>query len=179
MAYWLELRSMFANYKVPYPILVLRNSFLIVEERWQQKLERMGLAAADIFKPEEDLINELVKKESRQQLDLEKEIAAANDYYEHLKVISKPIDPSLSQHVEAIKPIMELEKKFLKAERRKFEEQQKQISQIRSALFPLNNLQERIENIIPYYAKWGRSFIDLIYKNSLGLETEFVILEEN
>jgi len=33
LAYWLELKNIFEHYKVPYPVLVLRNSFLIVEKK--------------------------------------------------------------------------------------------------------------------------------------------------
>ena len=50
LAYWLEFKPMFDHYRVPYPMLVLRNSFLIVEKKWKEKMERSGLAAADIFK---------------------------------------------------------------------------------------------------------------------------------
>jgi bacillithiol biosynthesis cysteine-adding enzyme BshC len=182
LAYWLEFKPMFDHYGVPYPILVLRNSFLLVEKKWKEKMERSGLGLSDIFKSEEDLINDLVRRESRNQLGLEKEIADANQYYEHLRTLSGTIDPSLSQHVEslqskAIKPIMELEKKLLKAEKRKFEEQQKQIAHIKSGLFPLDNLQERIENFIPYYARWGKKFLDVLFEHSLSLEQEFTILE--
>ena len=66
----------------------------------------------------------------------------------------------------------------MKAEKRKFEEQQKQIIQIKSGLFPLENLQERIENFIPYYARWGRDFLKMVYDHSPGLEQEFTLLEE-
>jgi hypothetical protein len=66
----------------------------------------------------------------------------------------------------------------LKAEKRKFAELQRQIILIRSALFPLNGLQERVDNFTPYYASRGKAFIDAIYKHSLTTEQEFVVLEE-
>ncbi|MFZ1453760.1 MAG: bacillithiol biosynthesis BshC, partial [Ferruginibacter sp.] len=72
-----------------------------------------------------------------------------------------------------------LEKKMLRAEKKKFEAQQRQLHKLRSQLFPHNNLQERIENFMPFYAKWGKDFIKIIYDNSLALEQEFVILEES
>ena len=34
LAYWLELRDLFLHYKIPYPLLILRNSFLLVEEKY-------------------------------------------------------------------------------------------------------------------------------------------------
>jgi bacillithiol synthase len=48
---------------------------------------------------------------------------------------------------------------------------------LKAALFPGDGLQERTENIIPFYAKWGSSFIEALYKYSPALETEFTVLE--
>jgi len=182
-AYWLELKNLFDNYSVPYPLLVIRNSFLIIENKWKEKIGKAGLASSDIFREESVLLNDRVKKESSNQLSLEKEIAAAENYYDHLKSIAARIDASMLQHVEslstkAIKEIKELEKKLLRNEKRKFENIQRQIHEIKAALFPLDNLQERIENFIPYYALWGKAFIEVLYKYSLALEQEFVVLEE-
>ena len=40
LAYWLELKDLFNHYKVPYPVLILRNSFLVVENKWKEKIEK-------------------------------------------------------------------------------------------------------------------------------------------
>jgi bacillithiol synthase len=67
---------------------------------------------------------------------------------------------------------------MLRAEKKKFEAQQRQLHKLLSKLFPHNALQERIENFMPFYAKWGRGFFTSVHENSLGLEQEFVIIEE-
>ncbi|HLY69663.1 MAG TPA: bacillithiol biosynthesis cysteine-adding enzyme BshC [Puia sp.] len=182
-AYWLELKNLFEHYAVPYPMLVLRNSFLIIEKEWATKINKAGFTMADVFKSENELISELVKKESTNKISLEKEITEAENFYGNLKSIGEHVDATLVQHVEALqakalKEIKEFEKKLLRNEKRKFEDVRRQIHEIKSVLFPLNNLQERIENFIPYYARWGKAFIDLLYKNSLALQQEFVVLEE-
>jgi bacillithiol biosynthesis cysteine-adding enzyme BshC len=184
LAYWLEFKNLFAYYKVPYPVLILRNSFLIIERKWKEKIERIGITAADIFKSQELLLNELVKRESQQQVTLLEEVSHADEYYGHLKSIAGNIDETLVTHVsalqtKALKSLLSLEKKMLRAEKKKFDGQQAQIIKIKSALFPQGSLQERLENFMPYYAKWGAGFIDIILKNSLTLEQEFVILTEN
>ena len=184
MAYWLELKGLFNHYKVPYPVLILRNSFLIIEKKWKERIHKLGLTEMDIFKPLEQLINQHVKKNSANQLSLGKEKEAAIQYYDKLKLVSSQIDITLKKHVEslekkAIHHIDQLEKKILKAEKRKFEDQQRQIQSLKAALFPFNNLQERIENFMPYYAKWGHNFISLLYQYSLSIEQEFIVLEEN
>ena len=72
----------------------------------------------------------------------------------------------------------ELEKKMRRAEKRKFEEQQRQIQKINEALFPNEGLQERVENFSWFYAKWGKDFIGELLSNSLAFEQEFTILTE-
>ncbi|HMH20612.1 MAG TPA: bacillithiol biosynthesis cysteine-adding enzyme BshC [Puia sp.] len=182
-AYWLEFKDLFAHYNVSFPVLILRNSFLLLEEQWNEKLENAGVTVTKIFTPEEELINELVRRQSQQRLNLEQEITEATLFYEKLKKLSGSVDPTLSQHVEALQakalaPLKDLEKKLLKAEKRKFNDQRRQIHTIQSALFPLNGLQERIDNFLPWYAKRGRKFIGDLYAQSLSLEQEFVILAE-
>ncbi len=65
---------------------------------------------------------------------------------------------------------------MLRAEKRKYSDQQRQIQMIKAALFPNSGLQERVENFSGFYAKWGRIFIEELYANSLKLEQEFTVL---
>jgi len=183
MAYWLELKDLFTHRKVPYPVLVLRNSFLIIEKKWKERSDKLHLTAMDIFKPAEELINDLVKASSKNQLSLDNELADAKLFYDKVRNIASQVDSTLAQHTEALQAkalrlLKNLEKKLLRAEKRKFADQSRQIHSLKSALFPLNNLQERVENFMPYYAKWGKEFISALYQNSLALEQEFVVLEQ-
>jgi bacillithiol synthase len=184
IAYWLELKKVFDAVNVPYPVLVLRNSFMIVEKDYGIKAKKLGFSISDLFKPEQDLMNSLVERESNLQLSVKKEQQALNDIYEKLKIISGAVDITLTKHTEALQikalqKIDALQKKMLRAEKKKFEAQQRQLHKLKATLFPNNNLQERIENLIPFFAKWGDDFIKNIYENSLGLQQEFVILGEN
>ena len=182
-AYWLELKDLFTHYQVPFPVLVLRNSFLIVEKKWQEKIHKLGLQSKDFFQPEQQLLTLLVSRHKNGELKLKQELEATERLYELLKNKAAAIDKSLLQHVEAlqartIKPIQELEKKLLRAEKKKYETEQRQIHAIQSALFPNNGLQERVDNFMPWYALWGKSFIQKVYEHSSTLEQEFIILEE-
>jgi bacillithiol synthase len=183
IAYWLQLKKVFDAVDVPYPVVVLRNSFLFVQKGYGIRVKELGFLINDLFKPEQALMNTLVKKESGLQLSLDKEQQALHDIYEKLKTISGAVDSTLTNHTEALQTkalqkISILQKKMLRAEKKKFEAQQRQLNKLKAALFPHNNLQERIENLIPYYATYGDSFIKTLYKNSLALQQEFVILKE-
>jgi bacillithiol biosynthesis cysteine-adding enzyme BshC len=184
IAYWLELKAVFDFYKVPFPMLVLRNSFLLIEEKWKEKMNQLQLSVEDSFKSDEVLLNELVLKTSSHTLKLSDSLSEAEALYEHLKKVSTAVDPTLVNHVEALKTktiyrLQELEKKIFRAEKRKFDEQRRQIEQVKAALFPNHGLQERIDNFSAYYSKWGSGFIAELYKHSLGLEQEFVVMEIN
>lgn len=181
IAYWLELKGVFNNYNVPYPVLVLRNSFLIIEKKWKEKIDKLHIPVPGIFKDERTLMNELVKRESENQLTLAGEITNFTSYYDRLKTVAGQVDDTLTVHVaalqtRAIKPLQELEKKLLRAERRKYEVEKRQISAVKKALFPNNSLQERVDNFMPYYAKWGKDFIKTIYVHSLTLEQQFIVI---
>ena len=183
VAYWLQLKALFEHYKVSFPVLLLRNSFLIIEKKWQKKISKLGFSTEDFFLPELDLINRVVENESKRQLKLNGTFSNAEEFYNHIKEQVASIDSSLAKHVEALKvkslhQLHELEKKMLRAEKRKFTDQQRQIKAIKKQLFPANGLQERYDNMLYYYAKWGKDFISKLYEHSLNLEQEFVLMQE-
>ncbi|MFZ1304719.1 MAG: bacillithiol biosynthesis cysteine-adding enzyme BshC [Ferruginibacter sp.] len=184
IAYWLELKNVFEAVQVPFPVLILRNSFLLAAEKHAEKTRALGFSVKDLFKAENDLLNVLVKRDSEVQLSLQKEKQDIQAFYAGLQKTAGAVDSTLQPHTaalgkQALRKIEALEKKMLRAEKKKFEAQQRQLHKLRSQLFPHNNLQERIENFMPFYAKWGKDFIKIIYDNSLALEQEFVILEES
>ncbi|GAA4750893.1 bacillithiol biosynthesis cysteine-adding enzyme BshC [Flavisolibacter ginsenosidimutans] len=183
LAYWLQLKDLFETYGVSYPVLVLRNSFLVIEEKWKKKIERLGISTQQLFLPEEELIKVLVKERAEHPVSLNGNFETAVELYGRIKEQATNVDATLSQHVAAIqarslKALQELEKKMLRAEKRKHTDLQSQVHKIKATLFPNNGLQERVENFSRFYAKWGRSFIEELYNNSLTLEQQFTVLEE-
>jgi bacillithiol biosynthesis cysteine-adding enzyme BshC len=182
-AYWLQLKGLFEHCKIPFPILVLRNSFLVIEKKWQDKITKLGFESDDFFLPDQELLNKLVIRDSKNEIKLNGDLNELEQLYANFKKQATAIDTTLARHVDnlkikSIKNLHELEKKMLRAEKRKFAAQQRQIQAIKSQLFPGNGLQERKDNISYYYAKWGKEFINILYQNSLSLEAEFVTIRE-
>jgi len=184
LAYWLELKKVFAASEVPYPVLLLRNSFALIRGRQEAIMQKLGFTIKDLFQPAVFLINELVKTASQHSLDLSEELRTASTYYTALKEKAGKIDASLGDHVsaieaKAIKRLAELEKKLLRAEKRKFDIQQQQISAFKQSVFPANSLQERTDNLSAWYARYGKEFMQMIHKASLGLEPDFIWITVN
>lgn len=181
LAYWLELKDVFEAVGIPYPVLLLRNSFLLVKKEQSVKLKQLGIADAALFSDEFILINDLVKRESMNQISLSKEIGQAKEYYSGLQTIAGAVDKTLSEHVEALekkalKKLTELEKKLLRAERFKYETQQNQIAKLKQDLFPGKSLQERVDNFSIYYATYGKAWLQMMYEVSTGLNKGFGVI---
>ncbi len=180
-AYWLQLKKLFENYKVPFPVLILRNSFLVVEKKWREAIAALGFDVEDFFSKEQELINKWVQRQTKVNIKLEAPLQEVQKLYDSLKNQVAAVDTTLEKHVEALKAgtvysLQELEKKMLRAEKRKYADQQQQLQKIKSRLFPKDGLQERFENISYYYSVFGPDFIKRLYENSPAMEQEFTIL---
>jgi uncharacterized protein YllA (UPF0747 family) len=66
---------------------------------------------------------------------------------------------------------------MLRAEKRKFADIKNQLSKIFGSLFPGDELQERTENFMMHYSKYGNHFFEVLYDHSLTFGQEFCILE--
>ena len=184
LAYWLELKSLFNHYNVPFPILIVRNSFLLLEEKWKEKMDRLGIETADLFKSEWELLDQFVKKQSGNQLSLAREKDELKEFYEKQQEVATQVDKSLKQHIaaleaKALKKLDALEKKMVRAEKRKYVEEQKLVHELKQALFPNGDLQERVENFLPYYSRMGKEFLKCLYNCSLTLEQQFTVIQLN
>jgi bacillithiol biosynthesis cysteine-adding enzyme BshC len=184
LAYWIELKKVFQQADVPYPVLLLRNSFLVMNEKQYQTIKNLGLQEADIFKEEHALMKQIVDINTSSKYALNGELKSFEDLYIILENRSAEIDVTLKHHTEAlktkaIKKLVELEKKLLRAEKRKFSEQQQQIQKIKSFLFSSGSLQERVENVSGFYAEHNKEFLHSVYQHSKGLPQGFCILVLN
>ncbi len=183
IAYWLELKKVFEEAGAFFPALILRNSFTIINKKVNESIFSLGLQTAEIFKSEKLLLEEMVKRESTIKLDLKDEKESFKAVYEQIKNVAGTIDSTLNCHVHALRTqalnkLEILEKKMLKAEKKKFDAQQRQIHKMKLALYPNGNLQERVDNVLEYVSVYGNEFINDLYNNSNGLGNEFTILTE-
>lgn len=183
LSYWLQLKELFDHYKVPFPVLVLRNSFMIVEKKWNEKIFKLGFNTDEIFHSEEKLLSGFVSRESKNPTHLNGRLTEANALYENIRKQAASVDKTLEQHVAALQErtlfrLKELEKKMLRAEKRKHNDARQQISHVKQHLFPGNGLQERHDNILYYLARFGKSVLSHLYENSPSLEQQFTVITE-
>jgi uncharacterized protein YllA (UPF0747 family) len=180
-AYWLELKELFTHYQVPFPVLILRNSFLIASKEQSNQLNNIGFNLEDLFQSDFELMNQLVHKYSENSTELLPELASVKTIFDDIKTKAGNVDKTLLAHIEALqtqlnKKLVGVEKKLMRAEKKKFETLQNKLQKVKNQLFPNNSLQERQDNFMYFYAKFGKSFLDEIYHHSPAIRQEFGIL---
>lgn len=183
LVYWLELKSTFDFYGETFPVLILRNSGLLMSSEAAAKIQKMELKPADIFQPADQIKNNWVASHSQHQLTLKEEWRELQCIFEKLKLRAAKIDDTLAPSTEAVQArlkhaIDNLEKKLVRAEKRNYSIRLEQIDHIKAELFPNNSLQERTENFGLFYVKWGQTFIDELIRHFEPLEFKFTVLTE-
>lgn len=181
LAYWLELKEVFQQAGVSYPMLVLRNSFLLTDGKQEKQIKQLGLPVEDLFLPEHELMKKIVDINTNNSYRLNGKMESFEGLYDKLLQQANEIDASLNDHVlslktKALKKLTELEKKLLRAEKRKFVEQQQHIKKLKASLFPGDSLQERIENFSSYYAKSNKNFMNEILQHSRAFDQQFGLI---
>ncbi len=183
LSYWLELRGLFDHLGVSYPALILRNSVLWVDRDSNQKLEQLGIAPADLFAGTEEVVAGFVTTHSQTDLSLTASKSALDRIFSGLEEPASGIDPSLLESVRAhrtraLHQVDRIAEKFLRAQKKKMEIQVARIRALKEKLFPGASLQERKENFIPFYCRYGPLFFDTLYQELDPLIGQFTIITE-
>jgi bacillithiol biosynthesis cysteine-adding enzyme BshC len=181
IAYWLELKSFFEHSNLTFPILLLRNSVLLATEKQASKADRLNLTWGELFLKPRTLSNKRIAEYSEFQLDFSEQKVFLQEQFEKLFAIAAKTDASFlgavkAQQAKQIKGLENLEKRLLKAEKRKHSEELARIIDIQEALFPNNSLQERFTNFSEFYLQYGNSLIEKLIAELDPLDNQFNII---
>jgi bacillithiol biosynthesis cysteine-adding enzyme BshC len=179
IAYWLELKSNFNSQHVTFPILMLRNSFVVATEKQMEKMEKLHISWSDLFLPQEELIHQKTKELSLFKIDFSEQKETLRKQFAELLKIAEQTDKSFigavkAQEAKQIKGLENLEKRLLKAEKRVHIERLDRITDIQNQLFKNGSLQERKNNFSEYYSKKFKNDVVLL---SNPLNTHFKIIK--
>ena len=157
VVYWLQLKKVFDHYRVPFPILLPRNFGMVIESHIAKKYEKTGLALHELFDEKNLLFNHWVTKNSNHQLTVEEELQKIKSQFEELRKRAENIDTTLGPLVVAENKrtqngLERIQRKMLRAEKRKHDDRLRQIEVVKDHLFPNNSLQERVDNFLNFYS---------------------------
>ena len=179
--YWMQLKSTFSFNKIVYPILMLRNSVLIANDTISKKVNLLGFDICDFFYDDVELHKRYMSRTSDVEININSELVKLDDLFSSL--LSKTIDEGVKSSILAekqkqVNALKKIEHKLLKLEKQKHQNALSQISVIKTKLFPNNVLQERHENFIPFYLKYGVEFFDLLKKELKLFERKFILFSD-
>ncbi len=182
IAYWLELKSMFEAMDIPLPTLLLRNSALVVSEKTKKKTEKLNLKIPDFFLEQNNLINKKIREISNINIDFSPQKELLEKQFADLYELAEQTDRSFlgavkAQEIKQKKGLDKLEKRLLKAQRRKLKDHVQRVTELRNELFPNESLQERILNFSELYSDLGEGFIPRLLDALKPLQADFIILE--
>jgi len=181
LAYWLQLKNYFKSVNVPFPILLLRNSVVLKSEKQDKKLRALNISTSDLFLKFHSFINKKVREISDVEIDFSKQKEHLKKEFETLYDLSEQTDKSFKSAVKAqeakqLKALDYLEKRLLKAQKRKLSDEVKRMSVLKNELFPEGNLQERTLNFSEIYSEYGTSFIKLLQEELDPLDLKFSMI---
>lgn len=181
LAYWLQLKPLFEQYKVFYPALFLRQSVHIISKNSRELLRQTGFGIQDIFDAESNLTKRFLLQKNGATWDLHSEMQAIESSFMPLANNATKIDASLERAAAAtivkIKTqIKNLERKMYRAEKNKEAIAIAKIKRLKSASHPQGILQERIENFSTYYLQFGWRIFDEIKGHIRPFDNQFMIM---
>ncbi len=182
VAYWLQLMTLFEHYHVFYPTILLRQSVLWIDHTQSQLRKQLLLSTEEIFKPEVQIVRDYVSANSTDAWQTNEETKAIETIFQGLRQKAVSLDPTLGSSAEAAlakmrRQLTTLEKKMLRAEKRKMQTQLLKITRLKNVLFPRNSLQERVENFSEYYLRYGSAFFDVLKEGIKPLADQFLVIE--
>lgn len=181
-AYWLELKSYFDAVEVPFPILLLRNSVQVLSEKQAKKLSNLNITKEEIFLNQHELLSKKVIENSDLEISFKDKKEFLKKQFLELKEVATKTDVTFLNAVNAqerkqIKGLENLEKRLLKAEKKRQNDLIERITKLLNSLLPNQSLEERQRNFSEYYLEYGNTFIKTLKTVLKPLELEFTILE--
>ncbi|OIN56997.1 bacillithiol biosynthesis cysteine-adding enzyme BshC [Arsenicibacter rosenii] len=154
--YWMQLKSVFDHYNLPFPILMPRNFALYVPRVSAKRIARLGITPEDLFRNTFELKRDFVEQHAHNALKFGKESKLVNQALEMMLQKAMLVDPTLEKAVLAetkrfANAVTNLEKKMRRAEERNQAVGVSQLLAVKNELFPGDGLQERSENYLTFY----------------------------
>ncbi|WNH10128.1 bacillithiol biosynthesis cysteine-adding enzyme BshC [Thalassobellus suaedae] len=181
IAYWFQLKQFFNKVNVPFPVLLLRNSVLIQSESQSKKLQKLNILDKDVFLKRDAFINKKVRDISNIDIDFSEQKDYLVQQFQSLYKLAEQTDESFigavkAQEVKQLKGLDNLEKRLLKAQKRKLSDQVLRMTELQNELFPNQSLQERNTNFSEFYLEYGNQLIPKLIENLEPLKSEFIII---
>jgi uncharacterized protein YllA (UPF0747 family) len=176
-----RIKIFFNSVNITFPILLVRNSVLLATEKQGKKANKLELNWNDLFSKQADLVNAKTTQLSEFPIDMSTLKNQLQEQFKALYEITKLTDKSFvgavkAQEVKQTKGLDNLEKRLLKAQKRKLSDILERITDLQNELFPNKSLQERQANFSEFYLENGSNLIPSVIDTLKPLEQNFNVI---
>ena len=183
VAYWMQLTDIFSLYQVGYPVLIPRTSLLFVDQSSLKRMEKLGIQTQEIFQDKEELKKIYLNRAGAELPDLSREKSALDQILTAIKEsgekIDKTLGPAIAADAQRVQNTLnQIEGKMIRAVKHKNDTELKQIDSLYQTFFPDQILQERHDNFLNFYSRYGQKFIDWLVQHLHVIEQEFVVMTD-
>ncbi len=181
LAYWLELKAYFEAVNMTFPVLLMRNSALLRTEKQQKKQQKLSINNADLFLKPWQLAEKQTRSLSTIPIDFSNQKKFLQKQFKDLHILAEQTDPSFegavaAQEKKQLKGLTNLEKRLLRAQKKKLNSEVERSLQLQAALFPSKNLQERTVNFSVFYEVYGEAFVARLFDELKPLKLQFNLI---
>jgi len=181
ISYWLQFKSAFKKLSIPYPILQLRCGFVLIDKKGQKLRKQLNLEYNDLFQDINILIENSIVDKSK-LLNFEQVEEQIRKVYEAIELIGSDIDKSLVYPIrgecqKSVNSVSKLQKKFIRALKRKDDKAISRLHELQKQLFPNGVFQERLQNILTFSSIDHQKLIEVLYNNTEPFSKDLKIIE--
>lgn len=167
LSYALQLKAAFDAVSVPFPLFILRHSLFWATSKNRSKMKALGAQIIDFTTSKDATINIVIRRISDIDIDFGPQRRLITEQFTQLKYLALSTDKSfigavLAQEKKQLKGLDVLEKRMLKAQRRKLINEVQRIGEIYDQFYPMGVAHERFENFSALYAQMGNSFFERV-----------------
>jgi bacillithiol biosynthesis cysteine-adding enzyme BshC len=167
LAYFAQLKNVYAAHDVPMPLVHPRPSVTLLDTNAQKFLQRHDLALESLRAQDEGVLNELLEAALPQAVDssLTEAMRVLDERLAAVTSAVTLVDPTLEGAARSTLTRMQddlkkLHAKVIQAAKRKDETLRRQFKHAQSQAFPGGVPQERVVGFVHFLNKWGPSLIE-------------------
>jgi len=184
ISYWLQLKGVFEEAKVDYPMIQVRNSVLWIEPALAKRISKLDIQLEQLFQNTEDLKKWYLEVNEGDSLQNDKLMSALQVLKVELSKYVVQADPTLAAFASA--ELVKLDKqiefvvsKVKKSAKTKHENAMNGIEVLKSRLFPEGGLQERKVSFFQFVAQGDvTAKMDMLYQIIDPMEKDLIVLRE-
>jgi bacillithiol biosynthesis cysteine-adding enzyme BshC len=169
IAYWLQLKDLFDELDLAFPLLRVRDSYVLLSEKQTGLMAEFKYSVLDLKQNMDDLAKAYTKVNAKSDISMIEEFSLFENL--RIKLNSKVVNSDLGvkrfvegELVRIESQLEKIEKKLIQSEKKNLEQSIKQIQKLKDKIYPLNGFQERYENILQYIS--NDNFIQTIKKEA-------------